>query len=66
MAPNTKVSLLVAIVEDLKRKVTQLEEQVKPSTPSHVIKEIRETAIEAAKKIEKSQEVCAKTVNQVS
>ena len=66
MAPDTKVTRLGAIVEDLRRKVTQLEEQVKPSTPLQVIEERREVAIEAAKKIEETEMICAKVVDKVS
>ena len=66
MAPDTKVTRLGAIVEDLRRKVTQLKEQVKPSTSLQVIEERREETIEVAKKIEKAEEVCVKDVDQVS
>ena len=66
MAPNAKVAQLAKIVYDLRKKVTNIEEQVRPSTPTKVMEKSRDTTIEAAKRIEEAKEICAKAVNQVS
>ena len=66
MAPDTNVAQLGEIVKYLRKKATQLEEQVKPRTPPQVIEERREAVIEAAKKIEEAETICAKVVDKVS
>ena len=66
MALDTKVSRLGEIAVDLRKKVTQLEEQIRPNTPPEVLEKRGQTTIEAVKKIAEAEEICAKAVDQVS
>ena len=43
-----------------------MELQVKPSTPPEVLEERRKATIEAEKRIEEAEALCAKAVEQVS
>ena len=66
MTPDSRVSQLFEIVADLKRKVTKLEEQIRPNTCPEVLESRINTTTEAMRRIEDSIEMCAKYVEQVS
>ena len=66
MQVKDKVIRLGKIAVDLRKRITKLEENVRLSTPPEVMEKIRDAAIEAGKKIEEVEEICAKVVNQVS
>ena len=52
MTPYAKVAQLAEIATDLKKKVTHLEEQRRPSTPPEVLECRRVTTTQDAKRIE--------------
>ena len=66
MPSEDKVLRLVKIAVDLRKKVTQMEEQRRPSTPLEVLESRRDAATQAAKRIEEVEKTCAKAVYQVS
>ena len=66
MFAEAKVIRLGEIEQDLHKKVTDLEAQVKPTTPPEVLEERRMTTTKAIKKIEEIEALCAKTVEHVS
>ena len=66
MEPETKVTRLGEIAADIRKKVTQLEEKKRPSTPPKMLEKIREATIEVVKKIAEAEEICAKDNDQVS
>ena len=66
MQVEEKVIRLAKIASELKKKVTQLEENIRSSTPLEVLEKRREATIEATKKIEGAKMICAKVVDQVS
>ena len=66
MPSEDKVLRLVKIAVDLRKKVTQMEEQRRPSTPPEVLESRRDAATQAVKRIEEAEKTCAKVVDQVS
>ena len=54
------------IIENLHKKIAELELQVTPSTSLEVQEEIRKVATEVAKIIQEVEALCAKVVEQVS
>ena len=66
MVLEFKIIRLGEIEADLRKKVTELEEQVQLSTPLEVLEERRHTTTEAMKNIEEVEVVCANVVDQVS
>ena len=64
--PEAKVIRIGEIVDELRKKVANLEVQLKPSTPPKVLEERRKAAIEATKTIEEADSLCAKAIDQVS
>ena len=66
MFVEAKVFSLGKIAENLRKKVTDLEAQVKPSTPPKVLEERRKVENEAITRIEESEELCAKEIDRVS
>ena len=66
MFPEAKVIRLGKIANDLRKKVTKLEEQIRPSTPPEVLEERTKAAAKATKKIEEAEALCSKVIDQVS
>ena len=66
MFPKAKVIQLGQIAKDLRKKVVEIEAQLKLDTPPEVIEERRKTTTYAAKRIEEVESSYAKAVNQVS
>ena len=66
MAPDAKISQLVELMTDLKKKVVNLEEKRMPRTPIEVLEQRRDVANQVAKGIEDAKQTFAKDVEQVS
>ena len=66
MGPKSKVARLGEIEENLRKKVTELELQLRPSTPTEVLEEWKHKAMEFAENIEEVEPMCAKFVDQIS
>ena len=63
MFSEAKVIRIGDIMEDLRKRVAELEAQVKPSTPLEVLEESRKVATQAVKKIEEAEALCAKAID---
>ena len=61
-----KVLRLGKISVELRIKVTNLEEERRPSTPPEVLESRRDAATQAMNRIEEAKQTCAKVFDQVS
>ena len=66
MTLDSKVAQLAEIEDNLRKKVTQLEEKRRPNTAPEVLESRTNIATQGVKRMEEAHKTCAKVLDQVS